>query len=428
MESHFTGAGPMHDPTSARATLVLVSIVSFMIAFDAMVVATALAPIRAELRAPIEQLQWTVSAYNLAFALMLLPGAILGDRFGRRRWLLLGLALFVVASVGCALASGIASLIAARALQGIGAGIAMPLAMALLGAAFPREQRARALGVFSGITGFALILGPALGGAIAQGLDWRWVFWVNLPLGLVIGPLLRTRVAESNDPVSSLRLWPLLRGLGALFRSMAFTSSVVSGFLFYASLYGTLFFLPQFLQARGAAPLQAGLQLLPWSATLFITAPLAGRWVARVGERAMVTGGVLLQAAGLASLAWLARADVAYAVLVPALIVAGVGVSAAMPAAQAVALGAVAPAELGRASGVFNALRFLGGVFGVALAVLVFGDAGTGVDTQGFSAGFARAMQAAALLSVLAAGAALGLPSRRSSRLSRTRLTEEGSR
>ena len=194
----------MHDARSSRATLALVSIVSFMIAFDAMVVATALVPIRAELQAPIEHLQWTLSAYNLSFALLLLPGAILGDRFGRRRLLLLGLALFVAASAACALAGSIGQLIAARVVQGAGTGIAMPLAMALLGAAFPKQQRAKALGVFSGITGLALILGPALGGTIAQGLDWRWVFWLNLPVGLIVWPLVRARVAESHDRAATL--------------------------------------------------------------------------------------------------------------------------------------------------------------------------------------------------------------------------------
>jgi multidrug resistance protein len=418
----------MHDARTSRATLALVSIVSFMIAFDAMVVATALVPIRAELQAPIEHLQWTLSAYNLTFALLLLPGAILGDRFGRRRLLLIGLALFVAASAACALAGSIEQLIAARALQGAGAGIAMPLAMALLGAAFPKEQRAKALGVFSGITGLALILGPALGGTIAQGLDWRWVFWLNLPVGLIVGPLVRARIAESRDPAATLRLLPLLHGLGTMFRSTAFTAAVLAGFLFYAPLYGTLFFLPQFLQAQGAGTLEASLKLLPWCATLFITAPLAGRWVARSGERAMVAGGVLLQAAGLASLAWLATRHVHYAWLVPALMAAGIGVSAAMPAAQAAALSAVAPSALGRASGVFNALRFLGGVFGVALAVLVFGQAGTALDPDAFSAGFARAMNALAVVSLLAAGAAMGLPSRRPSGLSPSQLTQESSR
>jgi MFS family permease len=254
------------------------------------------------------------------------------------------------------------------------------------------------------------------------------VFWLNLPLGLIVGPLLRARVAESRDPAATLRPGPLLRGLGAMFRSPAFTSAVAAGFLFYAPLYGTLFFLPQFLQAQGAGLLESGLKLLPWCATLLITAPLAGRWVARIGERAMVVGGVLLQAAGLASLAWLATRHVPYAWLVPALMAAGIGVSAAMPAAQAAALGAVAPAALGRASGVFNALRFLGGVFGVALAVQVFGHAGAAVDADAFSAGFARAMNAVALLSLLAAAAALGLPSRRPSGPSRAQLTKESSR
>jgi multidrug resistance protein len=393
---------------SRTATLVLTSAASFMVAFDAMVVATALVPMRTELQTSIERLQWTVNAYNIAFALLLLAGAALGDRYGRRRLLMLGLALFVGSSVGCALARDVDTLIAARALQGAGAAFVMPLAMALLGAAFPKEQRAKALGMFSGITGLALILGPTLGGAIAEGLHWRWVFWINLPVGLVVMPLLRLRVAESRGAGPAG-----LQAFASMFRLRAFASAIAASFLFYAPMYATLFFLPQCLQAMGADPRSAGLQLLPWTATLFVTAPLAGRWVQRFGERAMVVSGVLLQAAGLLALGLLASPGAPYARLIPALLVAGVGVSSAMPAAQNAVLGAVGHAQLGQASGVFNVFRYLGGAFGVALLGVVFERFGSVPSAAAFSAGFAPAMTVAAALSVLAAFAALGLPGRR---------------
>jgi hypothetical protein len=164
------------EDTAKKWVLVLTSAASFMVALDALVVTTALSTIRADLGASIETLEWIVNAYNLAFAVLLLTGAALGDRFGRRRIFAAGLALFVVASAACALSASAGALIAARAAQGIGAALVMPLAMALLGAAFPREQRGKALGILSGITGIALIAGPVAGGAIATGFDWRCIF------------------------------------------------------------------------------------------------------------------------------------------------------------------------------------------------------------------------------------------------------------
>ena len=176
----------MKEPTEkAKRTwvLALTSVASFMVALDALVVTTALNTMRADLGASIEALEWTVNAYNLSFAVLLLTGAALGDRWGRRRMFAVGLGLFVVASAACALAGSVGWLIAARAVQGAGGALVMPLAMALLGAAFPRETRGKALGIFSGVTGLALIAGPVAGGAIAEGLAWQWIFWINVPLG-----------------------------------------------------------------------------------------------------------------------------------------------------------------------------------------------------------------------------------------------------
>jgi len=177
--------------------LALTSVASFMAALDAMVVATALGTIRLDLGASIEALEWTVNAYNLSFAVLLLTGAALGDRFGRRRLFAIGLGLFVAASVACALSGNVVWLIAARAFQGAGAALVMPLAMALLSAAFAREERGRALGVFSGITGLALIAGPAVGGIVVAGLAWQWIFWINVPIGLILIWLVLGRVPES---------------------------------------------------------------------------------------------------------------------------------------------------------------------------------------------------------------------------------------
>ncbi|VTU23243.1 MFS transporter [Variovorax sp. RA8] len=456
---------PDSNPDQARRRrwiLALASLVSFLVALDAMVVTTALAAIGRDLGAPIEALEWTVNAYNLSFAVLLLTGAALGDRFGRRRMLVAGLALFVAASAACAAAGSVAALIAGRALQGVGAALIMPLAMALLSAAFPKEQRARALGIFSSVTGLALIAGPLAGGAVAEGLAWPWIFWINLPIGATLIVLVMRRVPESHGPAAALDLpgallatgavlglvWGLTRaheagwaspevagtlaaGLllavafavrerlaaapmvpPALFRARAFSSGIAASFLFYAPMYGTVFFLPQFLQAQGAGPFGAGLRLLPWTATLLVVAPLAGNLVNRVGERPLVVAGTLLQALGSGWIALIATPDLPYLRLVPPLIVAGIGVSMAMPAAQNAVLGAVAPAEIGKASGTFNTFRYLGGVFGIALMVEVFTRSGSLASPQAFSRGFAQAMAVGAALSLLAALAAWQLPSR----------------
>ncbi|HTC05177.1 MAG TPA: DHA2 family efflux MFS transporter permease subunit [Xanthobacteraceae bacterium] len=439
-----------------------------MVALDALVVTTALSTIRIDLRASIEALEWTVNAYNLSFAVLLLTGAALGDRLGRRRMFAAGVALFVVASAACALAGNIGALIAARAIQGAGAALVMPLAMALLSAAFPREERAEALGIFSAVTGLALIAGPVAGGAIAEGFAWQWIFWINLPIGLIVIALIRRHIRESVGPgtgidIAGLMLvtaaamgvvWGLMRANSAgwrslevvsalavgivlaiafvvwelsarepmvpmrLFRSRAFSSGLVASFLFYASMYGTLFLLPQFLQvAQGHGPFGVGLRLLPWTATMFVFAPLGGSLVNRLGERLLVVVGLVLQAIGIAWLALTATPGLAYINLVAPLILAGAGVSMAMPAAQNAVLGAVAPSEIGKASGIFNMARFLGGVFGVTVQVAVFAAIGNFGSPQAFGTGFVAAMAAAAAMSLLAALAGLWLPGRRAAAL-----------
>jgi EmrB/QacA subfamily drug resistance transporter len=452
--------------------LALTSVASFMVALDALVVTTALSTIRLDLGASIETLEWTVNAYNLSFAVLLLTGAALGDRFGRRRMFAAGLALFVVASAACALAGNIGALIAARAVQGAGAALVMPLAMALLSAAFRREERGKALGIFSAVTGLALIAGPIAGGAIADGLAWRWIFWINLPVGAIAIPLIVRRIRESVGSGTGLDVvglvlvtaaamgvvWGLMRANSVgwmslevvsaitagillavafvlwelrarepmvpmrLFRSRALSSGIAASFLFYAAMYGTLFFLPQFLQvAQGHEPFGVGLRLLPWTATLFVFAPIGGGLVNRMGERSLVVAGLGLQAIGMAWIAMTATPGLAYTNLIAPLVLAGAGVSIAMPAAQNVVLGAVAPSEIGKASGTFNMSRFLGGVFGVAVQVAVFAATGSFGSPQAFSAGFVPAIGIAATLSLMAAIVGMWLPGRRTTALTPAR-------
>jgi EmrB/QacA subfamily drug resistance transporter len=456
----------MQDPTERNAkrwVLGITSLASFMMALDALVITTAFATIRAEFGASVETLQWAVNAFNLTFAVLLLTGAALGDRFGRRKMFAAGIALFVLASAACALAGGAEALIAARAAQGAGAALVMPLAMAILSGAFGREERAKALGIFSGITGFALIIGPAIGGFITEGLGWRWVFWINLPIGLVAIILVLARLRESFGPAAALDIaglllvaiaalalvWSLLRGNAAgwsspevviafalgvvfaiafvlwelraaapmvpmrLFASRSFASSLSASFLFYAAMYGVLFLLPQFLQITlGYGPFGAGLRLLPWTATLFVTAPVAGAVVNKFGERPLVVAGLLMQAVGLGWIAEIASPDTAYAAMVAPAVLAGVGVSMAMPAAQNAVLSSVAVTEMGKASGVFNMVRFLGGMFGIAALVATFSTRGAVDSPLHFSTGFAAAMWLAAALSLLGALAGFCLPAR----------------
>ena len=299
-----------------------------MVALDALVVTTALPTIRVHLGASIEELEWTVNAYTLSFAVLLMTGAALGDRFGRRRMFAAGLAIFSGASAACALAPNVGLLIAARAVQGTGAALVMPLGMTLLSAAYAPEHRARALGIFSGITGLAVLGGPVIGGAITQGIAWQWIFWLNVPIGLATIPFVFRRVDESYGPRSAPDIaglvlvtgaalglvWGLVRGNSAgwgsveviatlavgvvltvafviwerrtaepmlpmrLFASRPFSSGNAGIFFMCTALYGAVFFMAQFLQiAQHDGPLDAGIRLLPWTATLFIVAPIVGR-------------------------------------------------------------------------------------------------------------------------------------------------------
>jgi EmrB/QacA subfamily drug resistance transporter len=451
-----------------RWVLVLTAVGSLMAALDTLVVSTALSTIRLDLGASVEQLEWTVNAYNLSFAVLLMTGAALGDRFGRRNFYALGLALFTAASAACALAPNVGVLIAARAVQGAGSALLMPLGLALLSAAFPPERRGAAIGIFSAITGLAVASGPLVGGAVVQGLAWQWIFWINVPIGLLAIPLVLTKMRESHGADSSLDLrglglvtggvlglvWGLVRGnqagwdspevlgtlvVGALliaafvawelrarepmlpmgfFRSRAFSAGNAAIFLTFASLFGAVFFYAQLLQTGlGYGPLGAGLRLMPWTATFMTVAPIAGALVDRVGERPFMVGGLTLQAVGLAWLALIAEPGMAYSQMLAPFIVGGVGVSMAIPAAQNSVLGSVAEDALGKAAGTNSMMRELGGVFGIAVVVAVFAGAGSYASAQAFVDGFSPAILVAAGLALGGAAAGLALPGRRAARV-----------
>jgi EmrB/QacA subfamily drug resistance transporter len=446
-----------------RWTLVLASVASLMIALDLLVVATALSTIRRDLGASVVELQWTVTGYSLSFAGLLLTGAALGDRFGRRRMFACGLGLFVAASAACALAGSVGALIAARVVQGVGAALVIPVALALVSAAYPAESRGKAIGILEGVTGLATIAGPIVGGGVAGGIAWEWIFWVNVPIGLAALLLALTRLEESfgDDTALDVRglilitggalglVWGVVRGntvgwgslevvgalaVGALlvaafvawelraaqpmlpmrlFRSRAFSAAVGASLFLFAALYGSVFFLAQFMQTGlGYEPLEAGLLLVPWTATLIVIAPVAGALGDRIGERPLVAGGLALNAAGLAAIAVLADPDLAYGALLAALVVTGIGASAAIPVVQSALIGAVAPSEVGKASGANNMTQELGGAFGVAILVAVFTAAGSYVSAQAFSDGFTPAMGTCAALALAGALVAAALPAR----------------
>jgi EmrB/QacA subfamily drug resistance transporter len=306
--------------------------------------------------------------------------------------------------------------------------------------------------------------GPVVGGAVTQGLAWQWVFWINVPIGLAAIPLVLTRMRESYGPrarIDSLGLvlisgaalgvvWGLMRGNSAgwgslevvgtliagavltiaflawerraaqpmlplrLFASRGFSAGNAANFLLSACLFSAVFFMAQFQQtALGQGPLDSGLRLLPWTATLFVVAPIAGSLVGRVGERPLVVLGLLLQAAGMGWIALVAKPGMAYVEMVAPLAIAGAGISMAIPAVQNAVMNAVSPGDLGQASGLSMASRQLGGVFGVAIGAAVFTGAGSYVSAAAFGDGFGPALGVAAAFSLLGAATAAALPARR---------------
>jgi EmrB/QacA subfamily drug resistance transporter len=438
--------------------LAITSTAALMVALDQLVVSTALNAIRNSLHASLATLEWTANAYSLSFAVLLITGAALGDRFGRRRMFTVGLSVFSLASAACALAPDTGTLIAARAVQGAGSALVMPLAVSLLTSAFPPEKRGSALGIFTALAGLAVVGGPLVGGAVTEGISWQWIFWINVPIGAALVPLARIRTSESHVPrvrldVPGLALvsagmlglvWGLVRagaaGWGSaevisslaagaaltvafavwetrarepmlpvgLFTDRTFTSGNIAMFLHTGALFSSVFFLAQYLQVSlGYGPLGAGLRFLPWTLPLFVVAPAAGRALDRIGSRLLLTLGLLLQFAGLGWVAFTIASGRSYASAIPALVIAGCGASMAIPAGQNAVMNAVPRDAIGKASGVYNTARQLGGAFGIAILAAVFAARGGYASAGDFRAGAAPALWVAAGMSALGAIAAV---------------------
>ena len=445
-------------------TLALTSVASFMVVLDSLVVVTALPAIHRDLGASLSTLEWTVNGFTLAFAAGVITAAALGDRLGRRRVFVLGISLFTLASAACAMAPTAAALVAARAAQGLGAAMVLPLSLTILAAAFPPERRGTVLGISAGLGGLAVAIGPLVGGALTQGLDWHWIFWVNVPIGIAAIAASLARLAESHGPPTRLDLvaaglvsagatavvWGLIRagevgwnnpaaiealvagvvllaGFLAwesragepmiplrLFRSRTFSAANATGFLMAGAIFSAAFMVAQYLQfALGYSPLNTGLRMLPWTATSLVVAPLAGVLADRVGARPVLAAGMLLQGVGLAWFATIATIGVGYGSLVLPLIVAGVGISMALPIAPTAVLSAVAPHDVGKGSGVNSTTQRFGSAFAIALAAAVFAANGHLGTAASFTAGFRPALTVIAGLSALGAVTALAIGPRR---------------
>jgi EmrB/QacA subfamily drug resistance transporter len=444
----------MTPSRTSRWTLLIVSIGLFMTVLDNLVVNVALATIHRDFGASVQSLEWIVNAYVLAYAVLLLTGAALGDRFGRKRMFTAGIALFTLSSAAAALAPSTGILIAARAVQGLGAAIVTPLTLTLLADAFPPNRRGVALGIWSAISGVAVALGPLVGGAVVQLASWHYIFWINVPVGAALVPLSISRLAESHGPsrrldltglgLSSSGLFGIVFGLvrsqslgwGALQvvvplaigaalvaafiayelrttdpmlpmrfftkRSFAVTNSV--SLAMYFGMFGSIFFLSQYLQnVLHNTPFQAGVKLLVWTGASLVVSPLAGFFSERYGSRAFMVAGLSLQALALGWLATLAGVHQSYTSMIAPFVLAGSGMALVFaPAANAV-LSSVRVHEAGQASGANNAIRELGGVLGIAVLATVFTSHGGYTSPQAFVSGLTPAMWVG--VAVLAAGA-----------------------
>jgi EmrB/QacA subfamily drug resistance transporter len=445
-------------------TFAITSVALFMVTLDNLVVTSALPVIRRNLHASLTQLEWTVNAYTLTFAVLLLTGAALGDRYGRRLMFSIGIGVFTLGSAVAALSTTATGLDLARALQGVGGAIVTPLTLTLLSAAVPRERRGLALGAWGGIGGLAVAIGPLVGGAIVEGISWQWIFWINVPIGLVLAPLAFLRLRESRGPADRLDLaglalasvgllgivWGLVRGnsvgwgspeiVGSLvagavvlalfvlwelrapapmlpmrfFRNRTFALTNVSSLFMFFGMFGSIFLLIQFFQTvQGYSPLQAGLRILPWTAMPIFIAPIAGAWSDRIGGQRLMAAGLALQSIGIAWIASVSSPTMPYSAVVAPFFLSGIGMALFFAPVANVVLSSVRPEEEGQASGANNAIRELGGVFGVAVLASIFAHYGGYGVPQHFVDGLRPAVWVGAGFVGVGALAALAIPARR---------------
>jgi EmrB/QacA subfamily drug resistance transporter len=460
----------------ARWALAITSVAAFMVTLDNLVVTTAIPVIRQDLHAGLSGLQWTVNAYTLTFAVLLLTGAAMGDRFGRRRLLAIGVAIFTAASAGAAMAPSIAALDVARALQGVGGAIVLPLTLTVLSSAVPPARRGVALGIWGAISGLAVAMGPLVGGAIVSGISWHWIFWLNVPIGLVLLPFILLRLEETRGRAIKLDLpglvlgstglvgvvWALVSAnndgwtspqiigafiLGSVllaafvtwelraehpmlpmrfFGNRTFALANVASLFMFFGMFGSIFFIAQFFQTvQGLSPFQSGLRILPWTAMPMLVAPIAGAVSDRIGGQRLMGAGLTLQAIGLAWIALITTPSAPYVDFIGPFAISGFGMALFFAPVANVVLSSVRPHEEGQASGANNAIRELGGVFGVAVLAAVFTANGSYHSGQQFVDGMNPAVMIGAAL--VAVGAIAAFAIKRSALIPRTEIGTDAS-
>ena len=448
-------------------TLVAVSFGLFMIMLDNTIVNVALPTIQSSLHLQISELEWVVTGYALTFGALMLTGGKLADLMGRRRIFVVGLVIFTVSSLACGLADEASLLIGARVVQGVGAALMNPATLSIIVATFPARQRGTAIGIWAGVSALALAIGPLVGGVIAERLSWSWIFFINVPVGVLGVAAAYLFIDESRDTSQEQRPdvpglvtstvglfalsyalieannygWTSTRilisfGIAAvslaafvvlehfqrlpmlelgLFRNRGFAGANTVMLLVGLAMFGVFFYVSLYVQrVIGYSPIEAGASFLPWTVLIIILAPMAGRLSDRIGPRPLVVGGMIVITGSLLIFASLG-ADATFWNLLPAMILGGVGMSGAMAPVTAAAMQSVRPDKAGVGSAVLNSMRQVGGSLGIAImGAIVAASAAPGeADPSAFLRGFHHALITAAALTVLGALiAAFTLPGR----------------
>src|SRR3954470_13432864 len=411
-----------------RLTIAVTGAALFMVVLDNLIVASTLPAIQRSLGASLGSLEWILNAYILAFAVLMLTAAALGERYGRRRVFTAGVVLFTVSSAAGALAPNAGTLIAARAVEGIGGAVIMPLTLTMMTAAFTAERRGAALGIWSAIAGLGVALGPIAGGLLTDALSWHWIFWVNVPIGppaAVLAPRLRAESGGGRERVDAGGLllasasllaivWTTVRGNSVgwdapvtlagyaagiafaagfvrwegqrdhamlplrLFSSRTFSTTNVAAVALHVAMFGAFFGIVQFLaHVRGISPIMTGVWTLPWTLMPLFVSPLAGRLAARGAPALLTSTGLLLISAGIFELAAIVGPDTGELAIALPLWSIGVGIGLVLPNITALAVGAVPAPDIGKASGTLNTARQIGSVFGVAITAAIFEATGS---------------------------------------------------
>jgi EmrB/QacA subfamily drug resistance transporter len=461
-------AGPRtRRPSALWLVLLATALPMFMANLDNLVMTNALPVLHSEFGASVEELQWFMNAYTLAFASSILMAVALGDRFGRRTVFIIGIAVFTLSSAFAALATDPGQLIAARAAQGFGAAAILPLSLALLVGAVPIARRALAIGIWGGVAGLGVAVGPLIGGAVIEGWAWQAIFWLNVPVGVVsvalaLLALPNTFGARLRADIAGLALsgfgllglvygivrgneagWDSFEVLGSLiaggmlllafvvwesrasapllplrlFRDRSFSVANLAGFGFAFGAFGSIFILIQFLQVvQGASPFEAALQTTPWTLAPMIVAPLAGLIAPRVGTRALIVAGLLFLGGALLWLSQLLDASVEYGAYIVPFIVAGVGMGLVFAPSATAVLATMVPDDHAKASGTNSMLREVGVALGIAVSTAVFLGAGGELTPTDYSVGAQPAVLVGATVLLASALVAMLLPAGRTVR------------